>query len=41
MRDVVTWNAATPDAHDIVEDMATEGDRVVVRWTRRGTRLAT
>ncbi len=31
------YRRAFPDMHDVVEDMMAEGDRVMVRWTGRGT----
>jgi steroid delta-isomerase-like uncharacterized protein len=40
MREAVTRNAVTlPDAHFTIDDIVAEGDRVVIRWTRRGTHL--
>jgi steroid delta-isomerase-like uncharacterized protein len=29
--------AAFPDAHNVIDDLIGEGDRVVTRWTSRGT----
>ena len=34
---VTTYRRAFPDLHVTVEDVIAEGDRVVVRWTSRGT----
>jgi steroid delta-isomerase-like uncharacterized protein len=31
------WRRAFPDGHDRVEDQIAEGDKVVTRWTFRGT----
>ena len=31
------YSTAFPDAHYTIEDMIAEGDKVVVRWTARGT----
>jgi steroid delta-isomerase-like uncharacterized protein len=31
------FNAAFPDIHHTIEDLVAEGDRVIVRWTARGT----
>ncbi|MCB0061532.1 MAG: ester cyclase [Caldilineaceae bacterium] len=30
---------AFPDCHDTIDDLIAEGDKVVVRWTMRGTHL--
>jgi steroid delta-isomerase-like uncharacterized protein len=37
---VAPYQTAFPDAHWHVEDMIAEGDRVVTRWTGRGTHRA-
>ena len=38
MKQLVTmYQTAFPDATCIVEDLVTEGDKVVARWTARGT----
>jgi steroid delta-isomerase-like uncharacterized protein len=38
MKDFVTgFRAAFPDLHSTVEDQVAEGDKVVTRWTSRGT----
>jgi len=37
---VGTYQTAFPDAHWHVEDMIAEGDKVVTRWTGRGTHKA-
>lgn len=34
---VSTYRSAFPDLHFTVEDVLAEGDKVVVRWTGRGT----
>lgn len=34
---VSTYRAAYPDLHLTVDDVLAEGDKVVVRWTARGT----
>ena len=34
---IVAYRSAYPDLHVSVEDVIGEGDRVVVRWTSRGT----
>lgn len=34
---VRTYRTAFPDLHLAVEDLVTEGDKVAVRWTARGT----
>lgn len=34
---VTLFRTAFPDAHLTIEDMIAEGDKVVVRWTVRGT----
>ena len=34
---ITTYRTGYPDVHVSVEDMVAEGDRVVVRWTSRGT----
>jgi len=34
---VSTYKSAAPDLHATVEDMIAEGDKVVTRWTVRGT----
>jgi len=34
---VTMYRTAFPDAHVTIEDYVAEGDRVVVRWTGRGT----
>jgi predicted ester cyclase len=31
------WRTAVPDFHATIEDIFAEGDKVVVRWTVRGT----
>ena len=31
------WRTAFPDFHSTIEDIVAEGDKVVVRWTIRGT----
>ena len=36
-RFVDTYKTAFPDLHATVEDVIAEGDRVVTRWTMRGT----
>ena len=37
---VTTYQTAFPDAHWHVEEMIAEGDKVVTRWTGRGTHKA-
>ncbi len=32
-----TWRAAFPDAHEVIDDMIAEGDKVVTRWSFQGT----
>lgn len=34
---IIGLRAAFPDGHTAIEDMIAEGDKVVVRWTARGT----
>jgi steroid delta-isomerase-like uncharacterized protein len=34
---ITTYRAAYPDLHLTIEDVIASGDRVVVRWTSRGT----
>jgi steroid delta-isomerase-like uncharacterized protein len=34
---VTVYRSAFPDIQDTVEDIVAEGDKVVVRWTSRGT----
>jgi predicted ester cyclase len=34
---IQAWRAAFPDARSTVEEQVAEGDRVVTRWTARGT----
>jgi predicted ester cyclase len=34
---VTMYRAAFPDAHITIEDIVAEGNRVVIRWTGRGT----
>jgi steroid delta-isomerase-like uncharacterized protein len=34
---VTMYRAAFPDAHITIEDIVSEGNRVVIRWTGRGT----
>ena len=36
-RNVALWRTAFPDLHFTIEDILAEGDKVVVRWTVRGT----
>ena len=36
-RNVSLWRTAFPDLHFTIEDILAEGDKVVVRWTVRGT----
>ena len=36
-RNVSIWRTAFPDLHFTLEDILAEGDKVVVRWTVRGT----
>jgi len=31
------WRAAFPDAHEVIDDMIAEGDKVVTRWSFQGT----
>jgi steroid delta-isomerase-like uncharacterized protein len=34
---IIGFHAAFPDLYYTIEDMLAEGDRVIVRWTSRGT----
>src|SRR5258708_3121910 len=34
---IIGFHAAFPDLHYTIEDLIAEGDRVVARWTSRGT----
>ncbi len=34
---VTTYRSAFPDMHIVIDDQIAEGDRVVTRWTARGT----
>ena len=34
---IATFRQAAPDLHFTIDDMLAEGDRVVTRWTARGT----
>ena len=34
-KSVADWRAAFPDAHNVVEDVIAEGDKVAVRFTTR------
>jgi steroid delta-isomerase-like uncharacterized protein len=34
---IATFRKASPDLHFTIDDMLAEGDRVVTRWTARGT----
>ncbi len=34
---IVMWRTAFPDIHSTIEDQIAQGDRVVTRWTARGT----
>jgi steroid delta-isomerase-like uncharacterized protein len=36
-RAVATWRSAFPDLHFTLEDLLVDGDKVVARWTCRGT----
>jgi steroid delta-isomerase-like uncharacterized protein len=36
-RYITMYRTAFPDIHDTVEQLVAEGDKVVVRWTSRGT----
>ena len=36
---IMAYRTAFPDLHITIEDELAEGDRVVVRWTARGTQL--
>jgi len=36
-RVVATWRSAFPDLHFTLEDLLVDGDKVVARWTCRGT----
>jgi steroid delta-isomerase-like uncharacterized protein len=36
---VTTYRTALPDYHCTIEDQVAEGDKVVTRWTVRGTQL--
>jgi steroid delta-isomerase-like uncharacterized protein len=38
---VTMYRAAFPDAHITIEDIVAEGNRVVIRWTGRGTHKGT
>jgi predicted ester cyclase len=42
IKEAATWlRTAFPDLHFVIDDLVSDGDRVVVRWTARGTQRGT